>query len=98
MKYFNVPYPKTDFINQNINQLASFLIMTILKNDPNRIRDILDNKIIPYLEIYGVKYEVKEGSPYEEFFLTLTGNFRDMPKIQSSEDFKDYMIKLINVG
>jgi hypothetical protein len=98
MKFFNIRYPKTDFINQNINQLASFLMMAILKNDPTRIKDILDDKITPYLEIYGVKYEVKEGSPFEDFFLTLTGNFRDMPKIRNSEDFKDYMIKLINVG
>ena len=98
MKFFNIRYPKTDFINQNINQLASFLMMAILKNDPTRIKDILDDKIVPYLEIYGVKYEVKEGSAFEDFFLTLTGRFRDMPKIRNSDDFKNYMIKLINVG
>jgi hypothetical protein len=98
MKFCNIRYPKTDFINQNINQLASFLMMVILKNDPTRIKDILDEKIDPYLEIYGVKYIVKEGSPYEDFFLTLKGNFRDMPKINNSDDFKNYMINLINVG
>jgi len=98
MKFFNIRYPKTDFINQNINQLASFLMMAILINDPTRIKDILDDKIVPYLEIYGVKYEVKEGSAFEDFFLTLTGRFRDMPKIRNSDDFKNYMIKLINVG
>lgn len=98
MKFFNIRYPKTDFINQNINQLASFLMMAILKNDPTRIKDILDKKITPYLEIYGVKYEVKEGSAFEDFFLTLKGNFRDMPKIINSDYFKEYMIKLINVG
>jgi len=73
-------------------------MMAILKNDPTRIKDILDNEIEPYLEIYGVKYIIEKGSPYEDFFLTLTGNFRDMPRIRNSEDFKDYMIKLINVG
>jgi len=98
MKFCNIRYPKTDFINQNINQLASFLMMAILKNDPTRIKNILDNEIESYLEIYGVKYIIEKGSPYEDFFLTLTGNFRDMPRIRNSEDFKDYMIKLINVG
>ena len=98
MKFCNIRYPKTDFINQNINQLASFLMMAILKNDPTRIKDILDEKIDPYLEIYGVKYIVKEGSPYEDFFLTLKGRFRDMPRIVDSDDFKNYMINLINVG
>lgn len=98
MKFCNIRYPKTDFINQNINQLASFLMMAILKNDPTRIKDILDKKIKPYLEIYGVKYIIEKGSPYEDFFLTLTGRFRDMPRIDDSEDFKNYMIKLINVG
>ena len=98
MKFCNIRYPKTDFINQNINQLASFLMMAILKNDPTRIKDILDEKIKPYLEIYGVKYEIKEGSPYEDFFLTLKGRFRDMPRIVDSDDFKNYMINLINVG
>lgn len=98
MKFVNIPYPKTDFINQNINQLASYLMMTILKNDPNRIKDILDGKVKPYLEIYDTKYEINEGSPLEDFFLTLRGNFRDMPKISNSDDFKKYMIKLINVG
>ena len=98
MKFCNIKYPKTDFINQNINQLASFLMMAILKNDPTRIKDILDDKIKPYLEVYGVKYEVNEGSPFEDFFLVLKSEFRDLPKIDNSEDFKDYMIKLINVG
>jgi len=98
MKFFNIRYPKTDFINQNINQLASFLMMTILKNDPTRIKDILDEKIVPYLEINGVKYEITEDSPYKELFLTLKGNFRDMPEIESSDDFKEYMIKLINIA
>lgn len=98
MKFFNIRYPKTDFINQNINQLASFLMMTILKNDPTRIKNILDNEIEPYLEIYGVKYEITEDSPYKELFLTLKGDFRDMPEIENSNDFKDYMIKLINIA
>ena len=98
MKFCNIRYLKTDFINQNINQLVSFLMMAILKNDPTRIKDILDEKIKPYLEIYGVKYEIKEGNPYQNFFLSLKGNFRNMPRISNSEDFKNYMIKLINVG
>jgi len=97
MKFCNILYLKTDFINQNINQLASFLMMAILKNDPTRIKNILDGKE-PYLEIYGVKYELKEGNPYQNFFLSLKGNFRDMPIIRNSENFKNYMIKLINVG
>ena len=98
MKYFNIRYPKTDFINQNINQLASFLMMSILKNDPTRIKDILDKKIKPYLEIYGVKYEINEGSPYEDLFLSLKGNYRDIPRIYNSDDFKNYIIHLINTG
>jgi len=98
MKFCNIRYPKTDFINQNINYLASFLMMTILKNDPTRIKDILDKKIDPYLEIFGVKYEIEKGSPFESLFSTLTTKFRDIPQIDDSEDFKNYMIKLINIS
>lgn len=98
MKYMNISYPKTDFINANINQLASYLMMAILKNDPDRIRKILDKEEEPYLEVYGKKYPVK-GTAFETFFDLFENRDADSSfKIKSSEDLKNYMIKLINVG
>ena len=98
MKYMNITYVKTDFINQNINMLASYLMMAILKNDPVRIQKILDKEVGPYLEIYGKQYPVKD-TPFENFFnlydnRAADGSFR----IYDAADFKNYMIRLINVG
>lgn len=98
MKYMNISYPKTDFINANINQLASYLIMAILKNDPERIQKILDDEVEPYLEVYGKKYPVK-GTGFEDLFNLFKNKDADRSfRINNSEDFKNYMIKLINVG
>ena len=98
MKYMNIQYLKTDFINANINQLASYLMMAILKNDPERIRKILDKEVEPYLEVYGKKYPVK-GTAFENFFDLFENRNSDRSfKIKNSNDFKEYMIKLINVG
>jgi hypothetical protein len=98
MKYMNIPYPKTDFINQNLNMLASYMMMSILKNDPNRIEKILDGEIEPYLEVYGKKYQV-EGTPYENFFKLFTNDKADYNfRINNSDDFKEYMIHLLNVS
>ena len=97
MKYMNINYLKSDFINANINQLASFLMMAILKNDPIRIQKILDKEIEPYLEVYGKKYPT-EGTPYENFFKLFDNTTADSSfRIKDSDDLKDYMIKLINV-
>jgi hypothetical protein len=98
MKYMNITYPKTDFINANINQLASYLMMAIIKNDPERIQKILDKEVEPYLEVYGKKYPVK-GTAFETFFDLFENKDADSSfKIKNSEDFKNYMIQLINVG
>ncbi len=98
MKYMNIKYLKTDFINANINQLASYLMMSIIKNDPERIQKILDKEVEPYLEIYGEKYFV-EGTPFENFFDLFSNTSADRRfRIKNSKDFKDYMIWLINVG
>lgn len=98
MKYMNINYPKTDFINANINQLASYLMMSILKNDPERIQKILDEKEQPYLEVYGKKYPVK-GTAFEYFFDLFKNKDADRSfKIKNADDLKDYMIDLINIG
>jgi len=99
MKFMNITYLKTDFINANINQLASYLMMAIIKNDPDRIKKILDKEVEPYLEIYGKKYPV-EGTPFEDFFTLFKNREADSRnfRISDSDDFKDYMIHLINVG
>ena len=89
MKYMNIKYPKTEFINANINQLASFLMMSIIKNDPERIMKILDNEIEPYLEVYGKKYLVKD-TPFAYFFNLFYNRNADSKyfKINNSNDFK----------
>ena len=98
MKYMNITYVKTDFINQNINMLASYLMMTILKNDPERIKKILDKEVEPYLEIYDKQYPTID-SPFENFFDLFDNRAADSSfRIDNSEDLKNYMIKLINVG
>ena len=98
MKYMNITYVKTDFINQNINMLASYLMMTILKNNPERIKKILDKEIEPYLEIYYKEYPTID-SPFENFFDLFDNRAADSSfRIDDSEDLKNYMIKLINVG
>jgi hypothetical protein len=98
MKYMNINYPKTDFINANINQLASYLMMSILKNDPERIQKILDGEEQPYLEVYGKKYPVK-GTAFEYFFDLFKNKDADRSfKIKNADDLKDYMIDLINIG
>ena len=98
MKYMNINYPKTDFINANINQLASYLMMAILKNDPKRIKKILDKEEKPYLEVYDKKYLV-EGTAFETFFELFKNHEADNSfRIYNSDDLKEYMIKLINIG
>ncbi len=106
MKYMNITYPKTDFVNQNINLLASYLMMSILKDDPTRIKNILNKEVEPYLEIYGKKYTIK-GTPYENFFELFNVKTSDFENKwnrgflekggDESDVFKEYMIWLINV-
>ena len=42
MKYMNIKYPERDFINQNMNQLASYLVGTFIKNHTEDFLNILD--------------------------------------------------------
>lgn len=95
MKYFNIDYVRPDFINQNINRLASFLMMSILIDDSQRILDILDGKVEAYIEVYGNKYPVK-GTPFENFFKV----FSKIPinplstsdgYVETSEDFLNFL-------
>jgi hypothetical protein len=60
MKYFNIDYVKSDFVHQNINRLVGFLLMSIIRDDHERICDILDGKVEPYIEVYDKKYQNKK--------------------------------------
>jgi hypothetical protein len=106
MKYMNMPYLNTDFINQNINQLVSHLMLTILRHDTDRVVDILNGKVEPYIEVYGKKYEIK-GTPFEGIFELFKDNTAD-PNFGTDkwssyqnfdeDDLREYLIRLINVG
>lgn len=98
MKYMNIRYPKTDFINTNINMLVSYMMMAILKNDPERFGRILDGEVEPYLEIYGKQYPVK-GSAFETVFqLFENTNADDKFKITSSKQLRKYLAHILNVA
>jgi hypothetical protein len=97
-KFFGVRYLKSDFINQNINQLASYLMMAILKDDPRRIEQILDGEVEPYLEHNDIQYPVK-GTGFESFFnmLKYSEADEDNYNISSSKDFREYMLHLMYI-
>jgi hypothetical protein len=98
MKYMDIPYPKTDFINQNINMLVSHLMLSILRHDCERIAKILDGEVEPYIEVYGKQYPVK-GTPFEEIFMLFQNQKSDKHfNLTSSKDLKEYLIHLINVS
>jgi hypothetical protein len=97
-KYFNYRYPKPDFINQNINRLVSFLMMAIIKNDPNRIVKILDGEVEPYIEVYGKNYNVKD-TPFENIFkvfekIPIDPMGNETIVIKDSNDFKEFIKKM----
>jgi hypothetical protein len=98
MKYMNIPYPKTDFINQNINFLVGHLMLAILKEDGDRVGRILDGEEEPCVVIYGKKYPVT-GTAFEGIYTLFQNTSADRKfNINSSEELKGYLIHLINVG
>jgi hypothetical protein len=98
MKYMNIKYLKTDFINQNINQLVSHLMIAILFYDANRVAQILDGEKEPYLEVYGEEYPVK-GTPFEGVYDLFKNTEADNKfSINSSEELKSYLIHILNIG
>jgi len=94
MKYFKMDYVKSDFVHQNINRLVGFLMMTIIQNDPQRILDILDGKIEPYVEVYDEKYPIK-GTPFENLYEIIhqipIDPVRKPDTIKNGQDFKDWL-------
>jgi hypothetical protein len=95
MKYFKMDYVKSDFIHQNINRLVSFLLLTIIRNHPERIEMILDGDEEPYVEVYDKKYPIKD-TPFENLYKV----FYEIPidpvrdnskKIKNGQDFKDWL-------
>jgi hypothetical protein len=95
MKYFKMDYVKSDFIHQNINRLVSFLLLTIIRNNPERIEMILDGEIEPYVEVYDKEYPIKD-TPFENLYKV----FYEIPidpvrdnskKIKNGQDFKDWL-------
>jgi hypothetical protein len=103
MKYMGMRYPNPDFINQNINQLVSYLIPTIIQDDPERIEGIIEGRIEPYLEINGKKYPTK-GTPYEGVFEDILKSFpkdiydEDSEPVENYEEFKETLRDILKVG
>lgn len=64
MKYMNIRYPNRDFINQNINQLGSYVVATFIKDYPEDFSKIISGEEEPFLPVQGKKMYLK-GTPYE---------------------------------
>jgi hypothetical protein len=64
MKYMNIRYPNRDFINQNINQLASYIVATFIKEHTEDFFKIISGEEEPFLPVQGKKMYLK-GTPYE---------------------------------
>jgi hypothetical protein len=95
MKYFKMDYVKSDFIHQNINRLVSFLLLTIIRNNPERIEMILDGDEEPYVEVYDKKYPIKD-TPFENLYkvfyeIPIDPVRDDSKKIKNGQDFKDWL-------
>ena len=102
MKYFNLEYVKSDFLNGNINRLAAFMMMVIIKNDPDRIVSILDGDVEPYIEVYGKKYPV-EDTPFQNFYkmlkmIPINPIESDTDLIENGEDFEEWIANMCAVG
>jgi hypothetical protein len=102
MKYFNLEYVKSDFLNGNINRLACFMMMVIIKNDPDRIVSILDGDIEPYIEVYGEKYSV-EDTPFQNFykmfeFVYINPLEESEGTIESGDDFEQWVSNMCAIG
>jgi hypothetical protein len=69
-KYMNVKAVKQDFVNQNINQLASYLIVTFIKNHPEDFYKITMNEEEPFLYIENKKVYLN-GTSFEGIGLAM---------------------------
>jgi hypothetical protein len=101
-KYFNMEYVNSDFLNQNINRLTAFLAMVIIRNDPDRIVQILDGEVEPYIEVYGKKYPI-EGTPFQNLYemfkmIPINPIESDYRKIEDGEDFKEWIVNMCAIG
>jgi len=87
MKYMKTPYLKSDFINTNINNLFSFLLLTIIQDDIERVFKYLSGEIEPYIEVYGKKYNVI-GTPFERVFTSFKMLPKDFYNIEDDDDYR----------
>lgn len=101
MKYFKMDYVKSDFVHQNINRLVGFLMLTIIRNDPERCVKILDGEVEPYVEVYGKQYPVK-GTPFQNLYEILyqipIDPVRSNEKIKTGQDFKNWLGYMVLYG
>jgi hypothetical protein len=87
MKYMKTPYLKSDFINTNINNLFSFLVLTIIQDDIERVFKYLSGEMEPYIEVYGKKYNVM-GTPFERVFTSFKMLPSDFSNIKNDSDYR----------
>jgi len=104
VKYFtkDLDYVKPDFINQNINRLVSFLMMSIIREDGERIVKILDGEIEPYIKVYDKIYPIKNTpfqNLYEIFKFIPIDPVNDKEElIKDGQDFKDWLGYMVLYG
>lgn len=102
MKYFNIEYVNSDFLNGNINRLTAFMMMVIIKNDPDRIVEILDGEVEPYIEVFGEKYPVKD-TPFQNFYemlkmIPINPIESSTDLIENGDDFEEWIANMCAVG
>jgi len=100
-KFFNIKNVKSDFINQNINLLAIYLCLAILKDNYKRINFFLKTGTA-YIKVYNKLYKLKESDSYYNIFKA----FKRVPKniytnkggyIENIDDLKKTLIDLLEV-
>jgi predicted house-cleaning noncanonical NTP pyrophosphatase (MazG superfamily) len=106
MKFMNIRYPKRDFINQNINQLASYAVPTFIKDNTEDFFKIVSGEEEPFLIIQGKKLYL-EGTPYEgigEILKNLplhphlmSDNYNEQ-YIETPDDFKNFIADLLAIS
>jgi hypothetical protein len=97
MKYFGVKNLNMDFINQNLNQLASYLVVTFIKEYLPNFLEILSGKDKPYLIINNQKVYL-ENTSFENIGKIFNGftSFDDY-NIDTEESLKSYLLHLLYV-
>jgi hypothetical protein len=106
MKFMNIRYPKRDFINQNINQLASYVVPTFIKDNTEDFFKIVSGEEEPFLIIQGKKLYL-EGTPYEgigeilkklPLHPHLMNDNYDEQYIETPDDFKNFIADLLAIS